>query len=169
MVTLEMGDLVKILEKAVEEGRKRPAQAVDAYKATESRLFALPVLRQKVEDDRRALEELKAHGLTQRSKSLVRFSRSGQRLSREEILEAVVMDKEAVIASDEYEIECVERALAPFQTDPFYYALEAKYFLDYEDEDAAQELHCGKTQLWRQRKRLVHGVAVMLYGAMAAG
>ena len=46
-------DFDAIIQKAVNAGRAQGMSiAKDAYKATERRLYALPVLRQKVEDDK---------------------------------------------------------------------------------------------------------------------
>lgn len=53
-------DFDAIIQKAVNAGRAQGMSiAKDAYKATERRLYALPVLRQKVEDDKEKLEQIK--------------------------------------------------------------------------------------------------------------
>lgn len=44
-----------------------------------------PSWRQKVEDDKEKLEQIKTHGAPERSKSIVRFSRTGYRLTPEEM------------------------------------------------------------------------------------
>ena len=112
-------DFDAIIQKAVNAGRAQGMSiAKDAYKATERRLYALPVLRQKVEDDKEKLEQIKTHGAPERSKSIVRFSRTGYRLTPEEMLEAIIKDLEATIAADEYEIETLEKALAHIEDDP---------------------------------------------------
>ena len=162
-------DFDAIIQKAVNAGRAQGMSiAKDAYKATERRLYALPVLRQKVEDDKEKLEQIKTHGAPERSKSIVRFSRTGYRLTPEEMLEAIIKDLEATIAADEYEIETLEKALAHIEDDPFYPAVEAKYIDGLEDDDIAADLKCGNTQLWKQRGRLVRAVAVLLYGSQAS-
>ena len=143
-------DFDAIIQKAVNAGRAQGMSiAKDAYKATERRLYALPVLRQKVEDDKEKLEQIKTHGAPERSKSIVRFSRTGYRLTPEEMLEAIIKDLEATIAADEYEIETLEKALAHIEDDPFYPAVEAKYIDGLEDDDIAADLKCGNTQLWK--------------------
>ena len=112
-------DFDAIIQKAVNAGRAQGMSiAKDAYKATERRLYALPVLRQKVEDDKEKLEQIKTHGAPERSKSIVRFSRTGYRLTPEEMLEAIIKDLEATIAADEYEIETLEKALAHIEDIP---------------------------------------------------
>ena len=54
---------------------------------------------------------------------------------------------EATIAADQYEIDTVEKALSHVKDDPFYSAIEAKYFEGLDDEDVAEDLNCGTTQL----------------------
>lgn len=161
-------DFDAIIQKAVNAGRMQGMSvAKDAYKATERRLYAIPVLKLKVKEDREKLEEIKTYGAPQRSKSIVRFSRTGIRLTQEEILEALVMDMEATIAADTYEIECVEKALTAIEADTYYETVKGKYIDGRSDEQIAETIPCDYTTVWRNRKRLVQKVAVMLYGAQA--
>ena len=141
--------------------------AKDAFKATERRLYALPDLRGKLEDDRELLAEIREHGLRQRSKSITRFTKSGVRLTPEEIFEAVITDTEAEIAADEHEIETIERALTTISDDPYYLVVTGKYIERMTDEKIAGEISCDTTTVCRNRKRLVQRLAVRLYGADA--
>ena len=144
-----------IIMQAVEAGRiSAERTAKDAFKATERRLYGLPTLKIKLEDDLERLEEFKLYGPRERSKSITRFVKNGNRLTPDEIWEAVLMDMEATIAADRYEIETLERALATVRDDPYYRAL-------------AEALECDTSTVWRHRKRLVQRVAVWLYGAEA--
>lgn len=162
-------DWDELIQKAVNAGRiQGAAMAKDTYKATERRLYALPILREKLQEDKEKLEEIRTHGTPQHSKGIVRYSRTGIRLSPEEILDGIIKDMEATIAADQYEIDTVEKALAHVKDDPFYSAIEAKYFEGLDDEDVAEDLNCGTTQLWKQRGRLVRALAVFLYGSQAA-
>ncbi len=157
-----------IIKKAVEAGRMSAERtARDAYKATEKRLYALPILRKKAVDDRERLQELKAYGPREKSKSIVRFQRSGTRLTPDEIMEMLVLDIEATIAADMYEIETVEKALADISGDPYYFTVTGRYEEDLTDEQVAEQIPCDTTTVWRNRKRLVQRVAIRLYGADA--
>ena len=110
-----------IIMQAVEAGRiSAERTAKDAFKATERRLYGLPTLKIKLEDDLERLEEFKLYGPRERSKSITRFVKNGNRLTPDEIWEAVLMDMEATIAADRYEIETLERALATVRDDPYY-------------------------------------------------
>lgn len=165
--TAIMGAISPVLQ-AVEAGRiSAERTAKDAFKATERRLYGLPTLKIKLEDDLERLEEFKLYGPRERSKSITRFIKNGNRLSPDEIWEAVLMDMEATIAADRYEIETLERALATVRDDPYYRALSGKYLDDVDDRDIAEDLECDTSTVWRHRKRLVQRVAVWLYGAEA--
>ena len=95
------------------------------------------------------------------------MSKSGVRLTPEEIFEAAVIDLEATIAADEYEIEAMERALATIEKDDYYLTVTGRYIDDLPDERVAELIPCDTTTVWRNRKRLVQRLAVWLYGAEA--
>ena len=137
-----------IIMQAVETGRiSAERTAKDAFKATERRLYGLPTLRIKLEDDLERLEEFKLYGPRERSKSITRFIKNGNRLSPDEIWEAVLVDMEATIAADRYEIETLERAIATVQGDAYYQALSGKYLDDVDDRDIAEALGCDTSTL----------------------
>lgn len=161
-------EIEEIIKQAVEAGRiSAERQARDVYKATERRLYAYPYLKQKLADDREMLEELLTYGPREKSKSIVRFQKSGRRLEPDEIVEAVKMDLEATIASDEEEIRSIEKAVGYIREDRYSYCLFGRYFDEKDDETIAAELECDISTVWRNRKRLVQRVSVMLYGAQA--
>ena len=85
--------ITRTVRETIEAYRASSSRSVkDAFKATERRLYALPDLREKLEDDRELLAEIRAYGPRQRSKSITRFTKTGVRLTPEEIFEAVVTD-----------------------------------------------------------------------------
>lgn len=158
----------KAVDAGLEAGRRSAERSVkNAFKDTERRLYALPTLRQKLADDRERLEEIKTYGPRSRSKSITRFGKSSVRLTPEEILEAVVTDMEATIAADEYEIECIEKALSIISDDEYIKTVTGRYIEGLTDEEIAEAIHCDTSTVWRNRKRLVQRLAVWLYGAKA--
>ena len=68
---------------------QQPQNAKAAFKNTEARLYALPVLKVKIKDDKEKIEELRTYGTPARSKSITRFSKSSTRMDPEEALEAI--------------------------------------------------------------------------------
>ena len=157
-----------IIMQAVEAGRiSAERTAKDAFKATERRLYGLPTLKIKLEDDLERLEEFKLYGPRERSKSITRFIKNGNRLTPDEIWEAVLMDMEATIAADQYEIDAMDKALSVIRDDEYYLTVTGRYLDDLPDERVAELIPCDTSTVWRNRKRLVQRLAVWLYGADA--
>lgn len=153
---------------AVQAGKVAASStAKDAYHDTERRLYALPDLARKVEQDKESLDEMIRFGPRERSKSIVRFQRTGYRATPEEMYEAILRDLEATIAADEHEIDTMRRALANIEDDPYYLTVKGKYMDAMTDEGIANSISCDQTTVWRNRKRLVQRLAVLLYGAAA--
>lgn len=126
---------------AVAAGRMAAERTpADAFKATERRLYALPVLREKLAWDRERLPTLDGAART---------------------------DLEAAIAADAYEIETLERALAKCVGDAYYQTVTRRYFEGLDDKRVAELLNCDASTVWRNRIRLVRRIAVWLYGAAA--
>lgn len=169
-------NIKKYIDHAISEGiragldiaRQREKSRFNAYRATEERLYAMPVLTEKTIKDKERLQELIDNPeLPQRSKDIKRFQRSGQRLDEEEILEAIIQDLQAQIAADEHEIHAINLALETIKEDEYYPALAGRYFNAKNDKTIAVDLRCDETTVWRNRRRLVKRLAVRLYGVEA--
>jgi hypothetical protein len=139
----------------------------DTYKATERRLYALPILKEKVEYDRGRIDSLDEHDLPDKSKSIVRFQKSGVRLAPDEIIEAVKQNLAADIAADLTEIDKMEKALEVIQNDSYYLAVKGKYLLGLSDDQIAECIPCDPSTVRRNRGRLIRKVAIWLYGTLA--
>lgn len=135
---LSVEEIVKL---AVAAGRTAAERApADAYKATERRLYALPILREKLERDRKRLPEL--NGIAR-------------------------ANLEAGIAADADEVKTLDHALADCAGDAYYKMVTGRYFEGADDEQVAKLLDCETVTVWRHRRRLVERIAVWLYGAAA--
>lgn len=142
----------------------------DAFGATERRLYALPVIRARIEDCREELAELENCGieaLRQCSASLVRLIRPGVRLTPEEVHEAQIAELRARLAADEREERRMRVALNMIARDHYYSAVEGKYFNGETDREVADKLHCDPATVRRNRAKLVRVLALRLYGAEA--
>jgi hypothetical protein len=139
----------------------------DAYKATEKRLYAYPVILEKITNDKERLEELLTHGAPERSKSFVRFNRTGIRLSPDEILDALVQDLTATIDADQYEADTIAAALKTIENDPYYAVVAGRFIEGMTDDDLAAVVPCDPSTVRRNRGRLIRKLAVWLYGAQA--
>ncbi len=131
----------KIIEMAVAAGRMAAERApADALKATERRLYALPILQEKLKRDRERLSGLD---------------------------DADRADLETTIAANADEVETLEQALGSCAKDAYYQPLTGRYFDGLEDEQIGSLLHCDVSTVWRNRKRLVQRISVYLYGVFA--
>lgn len=138
-----------------------------AMAATERRLYALPIIRERIEDNREELSELESCGieaLRHRSASLVQLIRPGMRLTPEEVHSAQLAELRARLAADEREVRKLQHALRSIGDDPYYLAVELKYFDNVKDADAALRLRCDPATVRRNRRRLVRRIALRLYG-----
>lgn len=162
-------DYEKAIAKAVDTGRVLGLKTVrDAYKATERRLYAYPIITQKILDDIEQLEELRENGPRSISKSIVRFQASGSRLTKEEIVDGLILDFEAKIAANEHEIEQLDQALALIREDSYYRAVSGRYFDQLTDAEIAEEIPCdaleGMTPIRSRIARIIdNAFEFMLY------
>ena len=139
----------------------------DAYKQTLRRLEAVTILQERIADNKARLEGLKEDGVQGKSKSIVRFTASGVRVDPMEMYDAVLADMEAHIAADTEEVETVLCALASVQNDYYYKTVYDRFMDGKPDAEIAQELFCDESTVRRNRGRLVHRIAIRLYGAVA--
>jgi len=165
-------DIRAVIKEAVNAGLQAGHVAAnrttgDAYKATERRLYAYPVLLQKIADAKERLQELAENGPPAHSKSIVRFSRSGVRLTPDEILEALVQDMTAAIAADEYEADTIAGALRTIEGDVYYSTVAGRFLGGQTDDEIAASIPCEAPTVRRNRGRLIRKMAIWLYGAQA--
>lgn len=161
-------DFDSIIRQAVEAGRvSGMSDFKDISKQTEKRLREYQTLRIRIEDNKERLEELRKLGPRGRSRSIVRYQKSGVRLEPEEIFDAIVIDMESTIKADEEEIEMIDRALSLIEKDSYSLAVTGKYLCGMTDEEIGEEIGCDPTTVWRNRKRLLQTIMTYLYGVRA--
>ena len=138
------------------------------FKMTERRLYAYPIILARIQATQEELAELEAQGQApERSKSLVRFSRSGVRLTPEEILEGLLQDLRAKIAADQYEADTIAGALKTIKGDRYAAAIVGRFIEGKDDEEIAVAIPCDSSTVRRNRGRLLRKLTVWLYGAEA--
>jgi hypothetical protein len=158
----------EIIQKAVNAQRiAGEHRAKDAFKATEKRLYSYPIIRLKIEDDRERIEDIRQYGAPAKSKSVVMFRRTGQRLTPEEIAEARINDLTADIAGSAAEIETIDKAMKVIEGDPYEDIIRYKYFEGKDDDEIAGLIFRDMRTVRRQKSRLVSRLAVFLYGVEA--
>ena len=152
----------------LDAGRIQASGAVkDAFRATEKRLYAYPVIKLKIKDDTERIEEILRLGAPGHSKSIIKFQRTGVRLEPEEIAEALVSDIKAHISHNEQEIETINKALEIIAGDPYERIVNYKYFEEKNDEEIAVLVNCDPRTVRRNKSRLVRRLSIFLYGVTA--
>lgn len=139
----------------------------DAFKATEKRLYAYPLLLAKIKDDRETIAEIEQYGIRERSHSITRFIKSGTRLEPDEIKAAILMDLRAQIENDLHETMRIEKALKQIENDEYRDIIKYKYFEQKSDEEIAELIHCAPRTVRTHKSALVGRLSVILYGAGA--
>ena len=142
-------------------------QVRDTFTATEKRLYAYPVLKLKIANDREKIQEIQQHGLPDKSKIVIGLLKSGTRLTPDEIKDALIHDIEAQIAESEAEIAEIDRALGVIAGDTYEEIVRLKYFEEKSTDDISVIFSCDPSTVKRNRNRLVGRMSVFLYGTGA--
>ena len=68
------------------------------------------------------------------------------------------------LAANERELKRMTAALSFIQNDPYFRAIEMKYFQGMREADIAEALLCDPATIRRNRARLIKRLALRLYG-----
>lgn len=141
----------------------------NAYKATEARLRAYPVLKDNVENVYPAdIADLQRERVSGKSKDIVMWSTSGGLpISPEERQEAKILAVKMKLARDRESLRELDRALVSINTDVWYSAFADYYFVNVPLDQLAENMHESIPAVQRNKARLVKILAVRLYGADA--
>lgn len=142
-----------------------PAEA--AYRITEQRLYRVADLRARVEDDKEdlmALESGETELLCARPAVLELSRGSGLRRSPQDIRTDQMAALRSRLAANERELRRMAAALGCIANDPYYPAIELRYFQGMREADIAERLQCDPATVRRNRARLVKRLALRLYG-----
>jgi len=155
-------------KEAKREQEIKAKQSFNAYKETEKRLYGYPVLAARIVTLKEELADLIDHPyLPGHSKDICLYSRSGDRLSDEELIDQRKQDLQAKIYADQAEIKKIDAGLLLVKDYPYYPALPGKYFENKKPEDMAKELNCDASTVYRSLKPMINRIEVWLYGEAA--
>lgn len=171
-------DIEKIVEQALHKAintalhfgvARGKCEAKEAYRKTESRLYAYSVLLDNIEQYKKDIEDLLREE-PGRSKDLVFYSAAGgSRLTNEEIQEGRILIVRKKIERDQAEINEINYALEIVKEDEYYPLLTKKYFENKKDDEIAADFDCDERTIRRNKSRLIRRIAIKLYGAEAIG
>ena len=162
-IVMTKDDFFLIVNEAMRLGRQ---QARFAQKDTKRRLEKEQVLRERLAGNLELLEEYKEFG-PRAKRSVIRFSSSGSRLSKDDILDGLIRQTESEIAYDEEELEKIKDMKEAVSADEFFPVIEGRYTKRLTDEQIAEELHRDPRTIQRHRQRLIEDMAIWLHGEIA--
>lgn len=167
-------DVKKIIKETVQEvlpqllTQRQKDKPWNAYKKTEARLYAYPVLKDNVEhvypDD---IADLQREGVSGKSKDIVMWSCHGgdQTITPAERQEAKILAVRIKLERDRESLVELDRALSYVKNEPDYMVLENYYFHQIGLDALAEDLNCSAQTVQRMKTRLVRQVSLRLYGA----
>ena len=141
--------------------------ALAAYRATEQRLYRVPIIRERVEDDKEdlmALESGEAELLGPRPALLELGRGSNLPRSPQDIRGDQMAALRSRLAANERELRRMAAAHSFIADDPYYPAIELRYLQGMREVDIADRLQCDPATVRRNRARLVKRLALRLYG-----
>lgn len=171
-------EIEKSIQLAVDRATKRIVMAAkkakrNVLKETEKRLRAYPILRQNISRHEKDIEDIK-HETMQRSHDVIMYRAHtgrvpGDEKDLEKLREEKIYRLTEKIHRDEAEVREIENALACIRDSEYYRLIELMYFSPkaYTQDDLAAMLHCDRATLWRNKKKLIEQISVVLYGADA--
>ncbi len=149
-----------------ERAKQRP---VSAYKMTEARLYAYPVLKDNVTNIYPAdIADLEREKVTGRSKDICMWTtHGGEPISPEERQAARILAVKIKLDRDRASLAELDRALATIKDEYYYKALEAFYFGGVDVDAIADNMGDTPAAVRRGKSALVRTLALRLYGAEA--
>lgn len=171
-MALSEKDLQQITKTIEAIGRKIMAAGQkknkSAYQETERRLRAYPILKGNIERYQKDIEDIR-HEDMGKSADIVIYRASGMTPERD--LEELRQEKIFTIAEklhrDSANVKEIDMALKEVQADPYFQIIPMTYFEGIPQDDVAQAVHCDRTTVWRNRKRLIRQISIVIYGADA--
>lgn len=159
----------KTVEETIKEINKRPVQQERNYfKDTEKLLYAYPALKLQIKEIEKDIKDLQEEGYTEKSKDIVMMpTGGGQVLTKKEIQEQRIKNRQDSLARTQREVNRIERALKQIEDDPGYGVIEKKYFGGKTNDEIAEDLSYSVRTVIRHKNRLINKLKVMLFGVDA--
>ena len=168
-MALSKKDIETIREIAKELMAGGKQQATDQFKRTEKRLWAYPRLRENIKRYKADIEDVKREDM-KKSKDFVVFVRNSggaEAPDLEALRAAKILTISQKIARDEHEIKEMDAALAAIKDDEYYNIIDTTYFQNLDQSNVARVCCIDRSNIWRQKKRLINIMNAVLYGADA--
>lgn len=139
-----------------------------AYQQTEQLLYNLNGFKKIIAERMEEIEELRKHGVPQKSKSITQYCAGGGGVNpgvvtEEESVENAVRTVQASVQGTVQAVCLIEKCMKALEHDPYYKILEMRYLEGRTQEDMAVEFDCTQQNISYHRRRLVNELAMRLF------
>ncbi|WP_110955741.1 DUF1492 domain-containing protein [Anaerosinus massiliensis] len=161
-------EIENLFNKAVSFGRRQSTER-DTYRRTERSLRAYPILKENIKRYELDIKDIAKEDMRTSKDFVLYLANSGgsEKMDIEDIREAKILAIRQKIVRDQKKIEEINIALNTIKSDEYYQVIEMIYFEGLKEEEIVEQMHCDRTTVYRNRKRLINTISVSLWGADA--
>ena len=166
----DLQQIIKTIEavsrKCISAGRKENRKA---YQETERRLRAYTTLKDNIDRYQKDIEDIRREDMGKSADIIMFQTNSGMTPQRdlEELRQEKIFALTEKLRRDVANVKEIDIALEYVKDDPYFRVIPMIYFERQSQEAVVEAVHCDKTTVWRNRKRLIRQMSIVLYGADA--
>jgi hypothetical protein len=138
-----------------------------AYQQTEALLFSYNNFKKIVADKRAEIEEIRTYGVPQCGSAVVQYSKDGKTpkglVLDEERIEEAVKKIEKSMEMTVLTLDLIDKSMAAISTDPYFKALEMRYFEGRTQEDIAVAFKCTQQNISYNKSRLIKELSIKMF------
>lgn len=154
-----------IVELKAENLVKDQASMRNTYRKTEQLLYAYNSIQKAIEERRNQVDDIRQHGLAEKSKSIVLMpvGGGGEKMDGEERIEEFIKSIEKSISISVRYLALVDHALSMIEDDQYYDLLIMKYFDGRTQEEIAEHFGVDVSTVSRNKSRLINELKIYLF------
>lgn len=166
----DLQQIIKTIEqvskRVISAGRKENRKP---YQDTERRLRAYTTLKQNIERYQKDIKDIRREDMGKSADIIMYQTNSGMAPERdlEELRREKIFALTEKLHRDAADVKEMDVALDYIKADPYFQVIALTYFEHKPQEAVAEAINCDKSTVWRNRKRLIRQMSIVLYGADA--
>lgn len=143
-------------------------RGMTAYQKTEQLLFNYLGFKRVIREKQVQIEDIQTYGVLERGAAVRQYGGNTGGKPRgivldEERKEQAIREIEKQMQPMVQAVELVDRGMAELQAEPYYKALEMRYFEDRTQEDIAVFFHCTRPNITYHMRRLINKLAMRIF------
>lgn len=172
-MALSEKDLQQIIKTIEQVGKKVMSTGCKVnrklYQETERRLRAYTTLKENIARYQKDIEDIRHEDMGRSADIIMYQTNSGMAPERdlEELRRGKIFALTEKLHRDAANVKEMDVALDHVKADPYFRVITMTYFEHKPQEVVAEAVHCDKSTIWRNRKRLIREMSLVLYGADA--